>query len=259
MSGSIRVARDGAVATLTIDNVAKRNALSQQMFIALGERIEELGRDPELRCIVLTGAGDEAFGSGGDIEEYARLRASKEQSIAFSRDGLRTMHAVRDCPVPTVAAIRGACVGGAFQIAGFCDLRICAEGSRFGIPLTKLGSTLSYTEFEGMVRFVGRKTALEILLEGRLFDAQEAYAKGIVNRVVTREAFDEEVRKTVNRVATGAPLVARWHKKFSRRLEDPRSLTEAEHEEAYECYDTEDYRIGYEAFLAKRAPEFKGR
>ena len=259
MSGAIRVDREGAVATITIDNVAKRNALSQQMFITLGDTMEELGRDGGLRCIVLTGAGDEAFGSGGDIEEYARLRASKEQSMAFSRDGLRTMHAVRDCPVPTVAAIRGVCVGGAFQIAGFCDLRLCAEGSRFGIPLTKLGSTLSYTEFEGMVRFVGRKTALEILLEGRLFDAQEAYAKGIVNRVLPRDAFDAEVRKTVERIATGAPLVARWHKKFSRRLEDPAPLTDAEHEEAYDCYDTEDYRIGYEAFLNKRKPDFVGR
>ncbi|HEY8358764.1 MAG TPA: enoyl-CoA hydratase-related protein [Ramlibacter sp.] len=259
MTGSIRVTREGAVATVTLDNVTKRNALTQQMFITLGTTMDELGRDPELRCIVLTGAGEEAFGSGGDIEEYARLRASKEQSIAFSRDGLRTMHAVRDCPVPTVAAIRGACVGGAFQIAGFCDLRICAEGSRFGIPLTKLGSTLSYTEFEGMVRFVGRKTAMEILLEGRLFDAQEAYVKGIVNRVVPRESFEAEVRKTVERIATGAPLVARWHKKFSRRLEDPAPLSAAEHEEAYECYDTDDYRIGYEAFLNKRKPEFVGR
>ena len=259
MSGEIRVVREGAVATVTIDNVAKRNALTQQMFISLGEAIETLGRDAQLRCIVLTGAGEEAFGSGGDIEEYARLRATKEQSIAFSRDGLRTMHAVRDCPVPMVAAIRGVCVGGAFQIAGFCDLRICAEGSRFGIPLTKLGSTLSYTEFEGMVRFVGRKTALEILLEGRLFDAQEAFVKGIVNRVVPRETFDEEVRKTVERIATGAPLVARWHKEFSRRLESPAPLTQAEHERSYECYDTEDYRIGYEAFLSKRRPEFKGR
>lgn len=258
MSGSIRIDRDGAVVTVTIDNVAKRNALSQKMFISLGSTIQALGHDPRLRCIVLTGAGDEAFGSGGDIEEYARLRASKEQSIVFSRDGLRAMHAVRDCPVPIVAAIRGVCVGGAFQIAGFCDLRLCTEDSRFGIPLTRLGSTLSYTEFEGMLRFVGRKTTLEILLEGRLFDAQEAYVKGIVNRVVPRPVFDEEVRSTVDRITSGAPLAARWHKKFSRRLEDPTPLSEAEHRESYDCYDTEDYRIGYRAFLGKQKPEFKG-
>ena len=213
----------------------------------------------QLRCIVLRGAGEAAFGSGADIDEFAAIRADNAQAIAFAKHGHRAMHAVRDCPIPTLAAIRGACVGGGMELAAFCDMRVCSDDSRFAVPIARLGATLAYPELEGLMRLVGPTTALELLLEGRVIDAQEAYAKGIVNRVFPTERFEDEVRKTVDRIVSGAPLAARWHKKFVERLRGGGALSETDLAEGYACFDTEDYKIGYQAFLAKETPSFKGR
>ncbi len=259
MTGTIRVERSDYVATVTIDNVAKRNAMNQAMWIAMGDIMLELAQDRELRCVVLRGAGDEAFGSGADIEEFEKLRADKEQAIAFARHGHRAMQAVRDCPIPTLAAIRGACVGGGMELAAFCDMRICAENARFGIPVARLGATLAHAELEGLMRIAGPVTALEILLEGRILGAQEAYEKGLVNRVVPNDKFEEEVAATVKRITAGAPLSARWHKKFVEQMRRGDTLTEEQLAEGFACFDTEDYRIGYRAFLEKQTPRFIGK
>jgi enoyl-CoA hydratase/carnithine racemase len=150
-------------------------------------------------------------------------------------------------------------VGGGLEIAALCDIRICGEGSRFGAPIKNLGLVMAYAEMEPLVRLVGPAVALEILLEGRIFDAREAKEKGLVTRVVADADVAHEARETAERIAEGAPLVARWHKKFARRLADPRPLSDAERDECFDCFDTEDFRIGYAAFLAKRKPEFRGR
>jgi enoyl-CoA hydratase/carnithine racemase len=155
--------------------------------------------------------------------------------------------------------IHGVCVGGGLEVASQCDLRICGASSRFGIPINKLGLVVGYGEMAALIDLVGRAGALEILLEGRVFDAAEAKQKGLVNRVVADDKVEEEAMAAARRIAAGAPLVARWHKKFARRLADPRPLTEAERDEGYACFDTEDYRIGFTAFLAKQKPEFKGK
>jgi len=118
---------------------------------------------------------------------------------------------------------------------------------------------MAYPEMAPLVQLVGAATTLEILLEGRIFDAREALQKRLVTRVVPDEDVDKEARATAQRIAEGAPLVARWHKKFARRLADPRPLSEAEYDACFDCFDTEDFRIGYEAFLAKRKPTFVGR
>jgi enoyl-CoA hydratase/carnithine racemase len=158
-----------------------------------------------------------------------------------------------------VAQIHGICVGGGLEIAALCDLRICGASSRFGAPIKNLGLVMAYPEMAPLVRLVGPALALEILLEGRIFDAAEAKDKGLVTRVVADEQVAAEARATAERIAEGAPLVARWHKKFARRLADPRPLTAEEHDECFDCFDTEDFRIGYQAFLAKRKPKFVGR
>ncbi|MET0963963.1 MAG: enoyl-CoA hydratase-related protein [Noviherbaspirillum sp.] len=259
MSGMIQIERSGFVATVTIDNPSKRNAMSQAMWIAMGDAILGLSGDPQLRCIVLRGAGEAAFGSGADIDEFGQIRADKQQAIAFARHGHRAMHAVRDCPVPTLAAIRGACVGGGMELAAFCDMRVCSADSKFGIPIARLGATLAYAELEGLVRLAGLGTALELLLEGRIIGAQEAWVKGIVNRVIEPDLFEEELQKTVNRLVESAPLSARWHKKFVNRLRSAQPLAEADIAEGYACFDTEDYQVGYQAFLAKTTPAFKGK
>lgn len=259
MSGTIHVGRSGNVATVTIDNREKRNAMSQAMWISMGDTILALSADPQLRCIVLRGAGEAAFGSGADIDEFEQIRADKLQAIEFAKHGHRAMHAVRDCPIPTVAAIRGACVGGGMELAAFCDLRICSDDSKFGIPIARLGATLAYAELEGLMRLAGPGTALELLLEGRIIGAQEAYLKGIVNRVVESAGFETELTKTVNRIVEGAPLSARWHKKFVSNLRRAQPLTEDDLAEGYACFDTEDYQVGYQAFIAKKMPSFTGK
>jgi enoyl-CoA hydratase/carnithine racemase len=155
--------------------------------------------------------------------------------------------------------IKGPCVGGGLEIASQCDMRICGESSRFGIPVKNLGLVVAYQEMRGLVDLVGPSAALEIVLEGRIFGAQEAFRKGLVNRVVPDAEVEQEAYAAARRIAEGAPLVARWHKKFVKRLLDPKPLTAAELEESFACFATEDYRIGYRAFLAKKKPEFKGR
>lgn len=259
MSGSIRIERGDSVATVVIDNPGKRNAMNRAMWIAMGDAIETLCAEPALRCIVLRGAGDEAFGSGADIDEFESIRASKAQAIEFARHGHRAMHAVRDCPVPTVAAIRGACVGGGFELAAQCDMRLAADDARFGVPIARLGATLAYPELEGLVRLAGPTTALELLLEGRVIGAAEAYAKGLVNRVFAAADFDAEVARSVQRITGLAPLAARWHKRFVAKLRSGTPLSEDDLAEGYACFDTEDFRIGYRTFLDKTPPRFIGK
>jgi enoyl-CoA hydratase/carnithine racemase len=150
-------------------------------------------------------------------------------------------------------------VGGGLLVATQCDLRICNESARFGVPVKNLGLTEAYDELQGMMRVVGPAASLEILLEGRIWGAREAYEKGLVSRVVPDAEVVKEAYAAARRIADGAPLVACWHKKFLRRLADPRALSAEETAESYACFDTEDFRIGYRAFLDKKKPQFKGR
>ncbi len=138
-------------------------------------------------------------------------------------------------------------------------MRLCGASSRFGVPINGLGLVMAYPEIRGLIDLVGRAATLEILLEARVFGAEEAKAMGLVNRVVADEEVEAEAYGMARRIAEGAPLVNRWHKKFVRRLADPTPLSKDELEEGYACYATEDYETGYKTFLAKTKPELKGR
>jgi enoyl-CoA hydratase/carnithine racemase len=256
---TILVGRDGHIATVTLNRPAKLNAMTKPMWQRLGEAMEELGADDELRCIVLRGAGGKSFSPGNDISEFATDRSNSVQDKAYGEILHRTLTALKTCRHPTLALIEGICVGGGLEIAALCDLRICGESGRFGVPIKRLGLVMAYPEIDGLRRLVGRSTALEILLEGRVFGAAEAKDKGLVTRVVPDDKVEEEAYAAAQRIAEGAPLVARWHKKFACRLEDPKPLTPEELDEGYDCYDSEDFRIGYQSFLNKTKPEFEGR
>ncbi len=255
----ILVERDGAIATVVLNRPEKLNAMTKPMWQALGAAISQLSADEAVRCIVLRGAGEKSFSPGNDIAEFATERANKQQAIAYGEVMHGTAQAFEDCRHPIVAQIHGICVGGGLEIAALADIRICGQSSRFGAPIKNLGLVMAYAEMAPLVRLVGTSVALEILLEGRIFDAAEAKGKGLVTRIVADDQVAAEAQATAKRIADGAPLVARWHKRFARRLADPRPLTDAESDECFDCFDTEDFRIGYAAFLAKRKPGFVGR
>jgi len=251
--------RDGTIVTVVLNNPEKLNALSFGMWMRLGEIVRELEADEGVRCIVLRGAGEKAFAAGADIAEFEKVRTNGRVAKDYGDKIEGTMRAVAECRHPTLAMIHGVCVGGGLEIASQCDLRICGASSRFGIPINKLGLVVGYGEMSALIDLVGRATALEILLEGRVFGAAEAKEKGLVNRVVADGEVEAEALAAAARIAAGAPLVARWHKKFARRLADPRPLSETERDEGYACFDMEDYRIGFNAFLKKQKPQFTGR
>ena len=257
--GSVLVERDGAIATVTLSSPGRMNALDKTMWAQLGAAMQRarrrrepaLRRDPRRRR-----QGLRRRRRHRRVQERARQRRSRRRPTASG--GIGWMHAVAECRHPTVALIQGACVGGGLLIASQCDLRICNESARFGVPVKNLGLTESYDELQAMMRVIGPAASLEILLEGRIWGAREAYEKGLVTRVVPDAGVVEEAYATARRIADGAPLVARWHKKFIRRLLDPRPLTQEERDEGYACFDTEDFRTGVAAFLAKKKPDFTG-
>jgi enoyl-CoA hydratase len=251
--------RDGDIATVTLSNPERFNALNLAMWERLGTLANELGRDETLRCIVVRGAGEKAFAAGADIAAFEKERANSRQAKEYGERIAAAMQSFAACTHPVVALIQGACVGGGLLVASQCDIRICNESARFGVPVKNLGLVEAYDELRGMMAVVGRAAALEILLEGRIWGAREAYEKGLVNRVVADDKVVEEAYATARRIAEGAPLAARWHKKFVRRLAEPRPLAREEYEESYACFDTEDFREGVAAFLAKRKPGFKGK
>lgn len=259
MSADVLLSRDGDIATVVLSNPERLNALSLPMWRRLRDIVSALHGDETVRCIVVRGAGGKAFAAGADIAEFAKERANSAQAKHYGQEVANSLRALAECRHPTVALIEGACVGGGLLVASQCDLRIANESARFGVPVKNLGLVEAYDELGAMMNVAVRPLALEILLEGRVFGAREAYEKGLVNRVVPDDKVAEEAYATARRIADGAPLAARWHKKFVRRLAEPRPLSQEEMDESYACFDTEDFREGVAAFLAKRKPKFTGR
>ncbi|WP_371324108.1 enoyl-CoA hydratase-related protein [Dechloromonas sp. ZY10] len=256
---TVDLAVDGEIATLTLNNPGKLNAINLAMWQQISAHLRLISASPQIRCLIIRGAGDEAFAAGGDLEEFVTGRATLEQALHYHGQVAEALNAIAECPHPTVAMIHGACVGGGLEIAGACDLRLCSEASRFGAPINRLGFSMYPGEMEGLLRLVGAAVLKEILLEGRIMGAREAYEKGLVNRVVPDAQLAEEVTATARRIAAGAPLVAGWHKQWIRRLENGLPLSDAEKAASFAFLETEDYREGLAAFLEKRKPQFKAR
>ena len=261
MTPGIRLSRDGHIATVALDNPGKLNAITLRMWEELARVVGQLSADDTLRCIVMRGAGDEAFAAGADIAEFARVRDNLEQGKVYHRRYVYgALKAIADCRHPTVAMIRGACAGGGLEVACRCDLRISGASGRFGVPINRLGFAIAYDELASLLPLAGKAVVLEILLEGRMLPAEEACAKGLLTRVVPDEQLEAEAYATARRIADGAPLVARWHKQYVRRLMPPAiPLSESELDENFAYFATEDYRIGQRAFLEKKKPGFVGR
>jgi enoyl-CoA hydratase/carnithine racemase len=246
-------------AVVAIDRPERMNALNLEVWQALGDIFLALSADDGIRAVVLRGSGDKAFAPGADIEEFDTVRATALQARVYDDVMRRAFNAVYDCKHPTIAMIHGACVGGGLELAALCDLRLAGRSARFGVPINRISVVMAYPELIGLQRLIGPARVLEILLEAQIIDAETALAWGLVNRVVDDGALEGEVTASLKRILAGAPLANRWHKKFVRRLLDPKPIGQEELDECYEFFATEDYAEGVAAFKAKRKPVFKGK
>lgn len=258
--GQVSVSRQATVATVVLDHVGRLNAITVAMWRALQQVFQDLSRDNDLRCVVIRGASGQ-FAAGADIREFPQARADLEGVMGYHRDVLApALAAIADCTHPVVAAIEGVCVGGGLEIASRCDLRIATHSARFGAPINRLGFPMAPDEMQGLLQLAGRAVTLEILLEGRIFDAHEAMRKGLLTRIVADDELDTEVQRTVARLIAGAPQAARLNKRIASQLQQSglQGISDAQWQEFFSYAQGDDHRHGVQAFLDGRDPVFTG-
>ena len=250
-----------AVGRLTFNNPERHNAMSLEMWEAVSDILADFAADPDIRVVVLTGAGGKAFVSGADISKFEDERASTEAVARYTRATEGAAESLSTIAKPTIAMIAGYCIGGGVAVALSCDLRICSDDSRFAIPAARLGIGYGYAHLRRLVDQVGPAYAKEILFTARRFDASEALAMGLVNRVVPSDRLEATVAEYTDSIAENAPLsLAAAKAVIGEILKDPakRDL-EACDRLVQGCFDSDDYVEGRRAFMEKRKPRFGGR
>src|SRR5215471_14164497 len=208
----------GSIATITINRPAQRNAISHDMWLELRRLANQVDADPDLRVLVIRGAGGEAFSAGADIAEFDKCRNDSTQARIYSDAFDGALDAIWELGKPVIAMIQGFCVGGGLELACCADLRIAGEGSRFGIPTARLGVLVGYREMRRLIYLVGAGIASDILLSARILDAREARNVGLVSRVVTAGMLEKEVYGTAEDMTQMAPLIHRGHKQIMRTV-----------------------------------------
>jgi enoyl-CoA hydratase len=260
VTDKIIASTSGAVATLIFNNPERHNAVSMEMWQAVAAAIERFAADPAVRVLIVTGAGGKAFVSGADISKFETERASEAAVAAYERATEAAYGALAAFTKPSIALIRGFCIGGGMNLAVCCDLRICNETARFAVPAAKLGLGYGLAQVRRVVNLVGPGYAKEILLTARQFSAAEALSMGLVNRVLADDQLDAFVQNYAETIAGNAPLtVDSLRRIVDEALKDPAERdTELCTRMVKACFDSADYREGRSAFLEKRKPRFTG-
>jgi len=252
--------KEGGVGILTFNNPERHNAVSLEMWEATKSILDGFAADDDIRVVVLTGAGGKAFVSGADISKFASERATLEASRAYNVKSDAAYSSVADFPKPTIAMIKGYCIGGGVGLAVCCDLRICSDNSRFAVPAAKLGLGYGYSGLKRLVDIVGASFAKEIFYTARQFDAQEAQTMGLVNRVVPGRELEAYVKSITDMICANAPLTIKAVKfTVGEMLKDESKRNLARSVELVEqCFASRDYTEGRTAFMEKRKPVFTG-
>src|SRR6478672_3741787 len=259
--GKILQSAAGGVGIVTFNNPEKRNAMSLEMWEGLGNALIDLRDNPDVRVVVLVGAGDKAFVSGADISQFEKTRHNAAASEEYSKRSAAERALLADYPKPTIACIRGFCLGGGMQVAMLADIRIAAEHSQFGIPAAKLGIAYGYDGLKNLVSLVGPSGARLLMYTGMRIDSAEAVRIGLVERVVPDAELWSATLDVARTISDNAPLAVQAAKiTIAEVLKDPdKRDMDAIKAVGTACMDSEDFREGRQAFMEKRKPRFKGK
>lgn len=256
----ILLEQDGAVAMITFNRPHARNALTWNMYDRLVEFCDQIDRSPDIRVVILRGAGDQAFVAGTDISQFQAFERPQdaiayEQRIEHVVDRLERVHQ------PTIAQLRGYCVGGGMSIAVACDFRYAAPNLRMGVPIARtLGNCLSMSNYARVLDLVGPARAKELIMQARMLTADDALRLGVVNEVVPDKQLDARVREIAEMLTQLAPLTLRATKEAIRRIQARRRIESREGEDLIvSCYMSEDFRAAVRAFLEKQTYAWQGR
>jgi len=252
--------KEGGVGTLTFNNPERHNAVSLEMWDAASGILADFAADPAIRVVVLTGAGGKAFVSGADISKFESERSNKENIDRYNVAVDKANTAVYEFPKPTIAMIRGYCIGGGVGLALCCDLRICSDNSKFGVPAAKLGLGYGYKGIKKLVDVVGPSFAKEIFYTARQFTAAEALQMGLANRVLPEAELESYVKNYADTISGNAPLTVNSVKYIVGEVVKDASERNLQRcaDLVAQCFASSDYVEGRKAFMEKRKPAFTG-